>query len=79
MSEGNERDPGGDIIERLIALARKNGSSLDVELRAVLANRTRKFTISEMRAIADYICSMTPKGVKQTDSTKIIRWYRDHR
>jgi plasmid stability protein len=68
-----------DVVERLKEKARQNGRSLEAEIRAVLRDESRRLTGREARAIAEHIAGMAPKGVKQTDSTEIIRKFRDSR
>ena len=71
------RNVDQEIVDRLKAKAKENGRSLEAEAREILAQASQKPSPNEFRAIADRIAAMTPKGVKQTDSTKIIREFRD--
>lgn len=66
------------VILGLTARSIANGRSLEEEIRAVLA----KYALlppEERVALADSIRAMTPKDVKQTDSTEMIRALRDGR
>jgi plasmid stability protein len=66
-----------EVVDRLKAKAKENGRSLEAEAREILQNEARQLTGREARELVDRIAAMTPKGVKQTDSTKIIREFRD--
>jgi len=66
------------MIEKFAALASENHMSLEEQAKKLLsdavsmADRRR-----DLLEIADWIAAMTPKGVKQTDSTLLIREDRD--
>jgi len=65
------------IVDRLKDKAAKNGRSLEAELREVLKQAATRKTREELLAQIDSIAAMTPKGIKQTDSAKLIREDRD--
>ena len=64
------------VVERLKKRAKDNGRSLEAELRLLLSETASRLTGKEARARAERISAMTP-DVEQTDSTKIIREFRD--
>ena len=65
------------VVDKLKAKAKDNGRSLEAELRQILTDRVRPpLSVAELRARAERIAAMTP-DVPQTDSTKIIREFRD--
>ncbi|HLF21858.1 MAG TPA: hypothetical protein VI582_05105 [Aestuariivirga sp.] len=66
------------VIKGIEARALINRRSFEEEVRALLA-RHALLSPEERVAEADRIRAMTPKGVKQTDSTEIIRAIRDGR
>ncbi len=65
------------VVERLKKRAKDNGRSLEAELRELLKQAANRKSPEELLAIADRISAMTPDDVEQTDSTKIIREFRD--
>lgn len=65
------------VVKRLKFLAKQNGRSLEAEVREMLKQAAGRKTREELLAISDRIAAMTPKDVEQTDSTKIIREFRD--
>lgn len=65
------------VVERLKYLAKANGRSLEAEVREMLKHAAGRKTREELLAIANRVAAKTPKGVKQTDSAKIIREFRD--
>jgi len=69
------------VVERLKQRAERNGRSLEAEIRQILQRTAGNppLTGEDAVARADRIAAMTPKGVKQTDSTEIIRKMRDER
>ena len=69
------------IVERLKARAARHGRSLEAEIRHILQRTAGNPPLTPEEAVerADRIAAMTPKGVKQTDSTEIIRKMRDER
>ncbi len=71
------RNLDDEIVEKLKARAKANGRSLAAEVRCILADAARQPTHAELRAWAERVSAMTPKGVKQTDSAKLIREDRD--
>ena len=64
------------VIQGLEVRARLNGRSPEEEIRALLSQHVL-LPPAERIAIADRIRAMTPKNVKQTDSTHMIRALRD--
>ena len=71
------RNIDDDIVERLKIKAKQNERSLEAEVRLILKGAANRLTGMEARALAERIAAMTPKGVKQTDSTILIREDRD--
>jgi antitoxin FitA len=66
------------VVEALKARAKQHNRSLEAEVRQILADEAeRKRRLEERVARADRIAAMTPKGVKQTDSTDLIREDRE--
>jgi antitoxin FitA len=66
-----------EVVDRLKRKAAQNGRSLEAELRDVLKQAAQRKSREELLAEIDRIAAMTPKDVKQTDSTKLIREDRD--
>lgn len=66
------------VVARLKRKAELHGRSLEQELREILSAAT-PLTKNERIAMAKRIRVMTPSGVAQTDSTKLIRADRDRR
>ncbi len=64
------------VVEKLKERAKANNRSLEAELRVVLAEAARPAPRRDLRELADRIAAMTP-NVPQTDSTEIIREWRD--
>ena len=72
------RNLDDDVAERLKAKAKDNHRSLEAEVRLILTDQARRpLSGAELRARADRIAAMTPKGVKQTDSAELLREDRD--
>ena len=71
-----------NLDERVVAaLKRKaelHGRSLEQELREILASAARLSGEERVR-VSHRIRAMTPPGIPQTDSAKLIREDRDHR
>lgn len=67
------------VVDRLKTRARNNLRSLEAELRTLLIRAAERPTGEEAIALADRIAAMTPEGVEQTDSTRLIREDRDQR
>ena len=66
------------VVEKLKARAKLNNRSLEAELRHLATEAVDKpERPRDLRALADRIAAMTPKDVPQTDSTEIIREWRD--
>lgn len=63
-----------EIVDTLKQQAKAHNRSLEAELREILAAQVRRpWRGAELLARADRIAAMTPKGVKQTDSVKLLR------
>ncbi len=72
------RNLDDDVVKELKAQAKANHRSLEAELRAILSNEAQqRARMRAFRKEAERIAAMTPKGVKQTDSTLLIREDRD--
>jgi len=65
------------VVERLKAQAKANNRSLEAEARTILEGRVPVIDRKALLAHVDRIAAMTPKDVKQTDSTIWIREDRD--
>lgn len=78
MDEKLTVDIDRETLEALSRQAESNGHSVSEEARHIIArNVRRKMTREEFIRRAEAIAAMTPKGVKQTDSTILIREDRD--
>ncbi len=66
------------VVAALKRKAELHGRSLEQELREVLASAAR-LSGPERVQLAKRIQAMTPRGVRQTDSAKLIREDRDSR
>ena len=64
------------VVAKLKARAKAHHRSLEAELRALLSEAAARPSREDFLKVADRIAAMTP-DVKQTDSTKIIREFRD--
>jgi hypothetical protein len=68
------------LLTRISDLARLNNRSVEEEievlLQAAVPVRPDTTTGEDLRAVAERIAAMTPKGVKQTDSVEILREIR---
>ena len=72
------RNLDDQIVQELKQQAKEHNRSLEAELREILADATqRRARMEAFRKEAERIRAMTPKGVKQTDSTLLIREDRD--
>lgn len=67
-----------ELFERIDRLARAKQTSVEDVIVDVLRQSLPDRATSAMQR-ADAIAAMTPKGVKQTDSTLLIREDRDRR
>ena len=70
------RNLDDEVVAKLKARAKAHHRSLEAELRALLSEAAARPSREEILKAADRIAAMTP-DVKQTDSTKIIREFRD--
>ncbi len=70
------RNLDDEVVAKLKARAKAHHRSLEAELRALLSEAAARPSREEFLKAADRIAAMTP-DVKQTDSTKIIREFRD--
>jgi plasmid stability protein len=70
------RNLDDEVVAKLKARAKAHHRSLEAELRALLSEAAVRPSREEFLKAADRIAAMTP-DVKQTDSTKIIREFRD--
>lgn len=73
------RNLDDQVVERLKARARDRNRSLEAEVRELLTRATERPSREDFIALVDRIAAMTPKDVQQTDSTEIIREFRDRR
>ncbi len=70
------RNLDDEVVAKLKARAKAHHRSLEAELRALLSEAAAQPSGEDFLKAADRIAAMTP-DVKQTDSTKIIREFRD--
>lgn len=72
------RNLAEETLARLERLANSHHVSLEDEIANLLemASKSREICDERVR-LADSIAAMTPKGVRQTDSTLLIREDRD--
>ncbi len=70
------RNLDDEVVAKLKARAKAHHRSLEAELRALLSEAAAQPSREDFLKAADRIAAMTP-DVKQTDSTKIIREFRD--
>ena len=70
------RNLDDEVVDKLKARARAHHRSLEAELREILTSAARRPGREEFLALADRIAAMTPEAT-QTDSTEIIRKFRD--
>ncbi len=70
------RNLDDEVVAKLKAQAKAHHRSLEAELRALLSEAAARPSREDFLKVADRIAAMTP-DVKQTDSTKIIREFRD--
>ncbi len=70
------RNLDDEVVAKLKARAKAHHRSLEAELRALLSEAAARPSREEFLKAADRIAAMT-LDVKQTDSTKIIREFRD--
>ena len=70
------RNLDAEVVGKLKARARDNDRSLEAEIRTLLADAANHPSPKELRRLAERIAAMTP-DVPQTDSTQIIREFRD--
>jgi VIT1/CCC1 family predicted Fe2+/Mn2+ transporter len=66
----------GELLERLTDLAKARNVSVEDQIVTLLGAALPR-SANLLRARAEAIAAMTPKGVKQTDSTILIREDRD--
>ena len=68
-----------DLLTRISDLARLHNRSVEEEIKALLNTALPAPYVhrEDLRALANTIAAATPKGVKQTDSLKILRAHRD--
>lgn len=79
MGEIVLREIDDGVTQRLAQLASDNGRSIEDQAKLLLTEAVdmRSTMRNNRRAMAERIAAMTPKGVKQTDSTILIREDRD--
>jgi plasmid stability protein len=70
------RNLDDEVVAKLKAQAKAHHRSLEAELREILSATVGRQAREDFLARADRIAAMTP-DVEQTDSTKIIREFRD--
>ncbi|MEE8393234.1 MAG: plasmid stabilization protein [Rhodospirillales bacterium] len=70
------RNLGDETVEILKSRAKDHNRSLEAELRQILTDAASPTAAVDLRDLAERIAAMTP-DVEQTDSTKIIREFRD--
>ncbi len=70
------RNLDDEVVAKLKARAKAHHRSLEAELRVLLSEAAARPSREEFLKAADRIAAMTP-DVEQTDSTEIIREFRD--
>jgi plasmid stability protein len=70
------RNPDDKVLAALRRKAELHGHSLEQELRIALPSAVR-LTSADRVASARRVRGLTPPGVQQSDSTKLIRQERD--
>jgi plasmid stability protein len=70
------RNLDDEVVAKLKTRAKAHHRSLEAELRALLSEAVARPSREEFLKIAERIRAMTP-DVEQTDSTEIIREFRD--
>ena len=65
------------VIDRLARLAESNSTSLEEQVRTVLAQVTPRPDRRDLVRLAEAIAAMTPAGIVQTDSVALLREDRD--
>ncbi len=70
------RNLDDEVVAKLKAQAKAHHRSLEAELRVLLSEAAARPSREEFLKAADRIAAMTP-DVEQTDSTEIIREFRD--
>lgn len=65
------------VVKQLKERAKDNERSLEAEVRVLLAEAAQRPSRKKLLELAQKISAMTPEGIKQTDSTQIIREFRD--
>jgi len=73
MANLSIRNLDDEIVAALKRKAKARNRSLEAEVRDILVRAARKPEPEELIAFVERIAAMTPKGRKQTDSTKLIR------
>jgi plasmid stability protein len=61
-----------DLVDALKARAKRNGRSLEAEIRELLRGAATGDSPQSLRDLADWIAALTP-NVPQTDSTEMVR------
>jgi antitoxin FitA len=64
-----------ELLDRLEALARDQKVPIEKQIVSVL--RAHVPVANRLQQLADEVAAMTPKGIQQTDSTRLIREDRD--
>ena len=70
------RNLDDEVVDKLKARAKEHNRSLEAEVRQILADAAKPGATVDLLILADRIAAMTP-DVPQTDSTEIIREFRD--
>lgn len=65
------------VIDRLARLAESNSTSLEEQVRSLLAQATPRPDRQNLVRLAEAIAAMTPADVVQTDSVALLREDRD--
>jgi antitoxin FitA len=66
-------------LAKLEEAAQRHGRTIEEEAAETLRRSAGTLSHAEIMRHFDEIAAMTPKGVKQTDSTRLIREDRDSR
>ena len=73
MANLSIRNIDDDVVEALKHKAKARNRSLEAEVREILTRASRRPEPEELVAFVERIAAMTPKGRRQTDSTRLLR------
>jgi hypothetical protein len=77
MGEMNIKIKDGYLLERIADLAKLHNRAPDLEALALIASAVEAIEPFDLVKEARRIAAMTPKGIKQIDSTVLVREDRE--